>query len=90
MIVLGLSIFLLGVDLSIDQIGRHMGSAIAKSNNIWIVVISGIILGFFYICCRTGLQILAQQVDTVTAGTISKLSIIVVVSLGIAFLLSSD
>lgn len=88
LIILGLSIFLLGVELSVDQIGRHMGSTIAKSNKVWIVVVAGILLGFFISVAEPDLQILAGQVDAVTAGFVSKLSIVVIVSIGIALLLS--
>ena len=88
LIILGLSIFLLGVELGIDQIGQHMGSAIAKSNKIWIVVIAGVLLGFIISVAEPDLQILAGQVDAVTSGLITKLSIVIIVSIGIAFLLS--
>ena len=36
-VVIGLSIFLLGVDLSISRIGALIGQQLAKSNNIIIV-----------------------------------------------------
>jgi len=88
LIILGLSVFLLGVELGIDKIGQHMGSAIAKSNKVWIVVIAGILLGFIISVAEPDLQILAGQVDMVTTGLTSKLSIILIVSLGIAALLS--
>lgn len=88
LIILGLSIFLLGVELSIDQIGQHMGSTIAKSNKIWIVLVAGILLGFIISIAEPDLHILAGQVDAVTTGLISKLSIVVIVSIGIAVLLS--
>ncbi len=88
LIILGLSVFLLGVELGIDKIGQHMGSTIAKSNKIWIVVVAGILLGFIISIAEPDLQILAGQVDTVTSGLISKLSIVLIVSLGIAVLLS--
>ncbi len=86
--ILGLSIFLLGVELGIDQIGRHMGSAMAKTNKIWMVVVAGLVLGFFITIAEPDLQVLAGQVDAVTSGLISKQSILVVVSVGVAALLT--
>jgi hypothetical protein len=88
MIICGLTIFLMGVDLGIDQIGQHMGSAIAKSNKIWVVVIAGIVLGFFISIAEPDLHILADQVDAVSSGLVPKVTIIVVVSIGIAALLA--
>lgn len=88
LIIIGLSIFLFGVDIGIHPIGTLMGGSIAKSNKIWIVGIAGLILGFFISIAEPDLHILAGQVDFVTSGIISKLSIVIVVSIGIAVMLT--
>lgn len=88
LIVIGLSIFLLGVDVGITPVGNLMGSIITKSNKIWIIGISGLILGFFISVAEPDLQILADQVEFVTSGLIHKFVIVVVVSIGIAVLLT--
>lgn len=88
LILVGLAIFLLGVDIGITPIGNSMGSAIAKTNKIWIVVIAGLVLGFFISIAEPDLHVLAGQVDFVTAGQLSKISIVAVVSIGIAIMLS--
>ncbi|MDD3840739.1 MAG: DUF1538 domain-containing protein [Clostridia bacterium] len=88
LIILGLSIFLFGVDIGITPIGKFAGSHIAKSNRVLILTISGIILGFFISIAEPDLHILASQVDSVTSGFISKSSVLIVVSIGIGVLLS--
>lgn len=88
LIVLGLTFFLIGVDLGITPLGSHTGAALAKSNKIWIVVIAGIVLGFFISLAEPGLMVLANQVDLVTSGQISSASILMVVSIGLAVLLA--
>ena len=65
-----------------------MGSMITKSNKFSIVMIAGLALGFFISVAEPDLHILASQVESVTGGTITKFSIVVVVSIGIAVLLS--
>lgn len=87
-IIIGLSIFLFGVDLGITPIGQTMGAAIAKSNKIWIVAIAGLLLGFVISIAEPDLHILAGQVDLVTSGLISKASLVVVVSIGIGALIA--
>ena len=87
-IVIGLSIFLLGVDIGITPIGTLMGSAITKSNKIWIVIIAGLTLGFFISIAEPDLHILAGQIELVSSGSITKMGIVVVVSIGIAVLLA--
>lgn len=88
LISFGLGIFIFGVELSIDKIGRYMGESVAKSNKIWIVVLLGFILGFFISIAEPDLHILASQVDMVSNGLISKNSILITVSVGIAILLA--
>ena len=88
LIVVGLSIFLLGVDIGITPIGNQMGSSIAKTNRLWIVVVAGLVLGFAISVAEPDLHILAQQVESITSGNIEKITIVIVVSAGIAIMLS--
>lgn len=89
LIIIGLSIFLLGVDVGITPIGQSMGAALAKSNKVWIIGIAGLLLGFFISIAEPDLHILAGQVDGVTSGQISKSSIVIVVSIGIGLLIAA-
>ena len=87
-LIIGLTIFLIGVDVGITPIGNNMGGALAKTNKLWLVVIAGLILGFFISVAEPDLHILAGQVDSVSSGLISKGSIVVIVSIGIAVMLA--
>lgn len=87
LIILGLTIFLFGVDIGITPIGNLMGSTLAKTNKLWIIISSGFILGFIISIAEPDLHILAGQVDLFTSGLISKLNIVVLVSIGIGVLL---
>lgn len=87
-VVLGLTIFLIGVDIGITPIGELTGWSLAKSNKLWIVLIGGIILGFFISIAEPGLMVLANQVNLVTSGQISGISILFIVSIGLAILLA--
>ncbi len=88
LIIIGLTIFLLGVDIGITPIGNMMGNSIVKSNRVWIIIVAGLLLGFFISIAEPDLHILAGQVDMVTSGVIAKGMIVVVVSIGIAVLLA--
>ncbi len=89
MIIVGLTIFLMGIDLGITPVGKLMGSSLAKSNKIIIIAFAGLLLGFIVSIAEPDLQILAGQVDAVTAGVISKWLLVVVVSTGIGLLLAT-
>lgn len=86
-IIIGLSIFLLGTDLGITPIGSYLGKGIAKSNKVWIVLASSIMLGFFISIAEPDLHILADQINTVTGGAVPSSIILVVVSIGIAIMM---
>ncbi|MGE5613609.1 MAG: DUF1538 domain-containing protein [Bacillota bacterium] len=89
LIIIGLTIFLIGVDIGITPIGNFMGSNVAKTNRLWIVILAGLILGFFISVAEPDLHVLARQVDTVTSGVVLRASIVVVVSIGIAIMLTT-
>ena len=87
-IILGLTVFLIGVDLGIVPLGELTGASLAKSNSVWIVVCAGLLLGFVISIAEPGLIVLANQVDFVTSGTVSSMSILVIVSVGMAVMLA--
>jgi len=84
LIIIGLAIFLFGVDIGITPIGTLMGSSLTKTNKYWIVGMLGLFLGFIINIAEPDIHILAGQVDSVTGGSIPKFSILLVVSIGIA------
>ncbi len=88
LVIIGLSIFLFGVDLSVSRIANLIGNHLTRSNSVKIVLAAGLILGFFISIAEPDLHILANQVNGVTGGMITKNSILVTVSIGIAFMLS--
>ncbi len=88
LIILGLTIFLFGVDIGVTPIGTLMGSFFAKSNKIWIVGIGGLLLGFFISVAEPDLHILAGQVSDASSGLIGKSSTIMSVSIGVAVLMT--
>ncbi len=87
-IILGLSIFLFGIEIGITPLGNLLGTALTKTNKVWIVCLGGVILGFFISIAEPDLQILARQVDMVTSGAISGTTILIVVCIGIAIMLA--
>ena len=88
LIVIGLSLFLIGVDLSITPLGSLTGAEIAKTNKLYFVLFAGLILGFVISIAEPGLLVFANQVDFVTNGSINALAILITVSMGLALLVS--
>jgi hypothetical protein len=88
LVVVGLTIFLIGVDIGITPLGALLGSSITKTNKLWIITIAGLVLGFFISIAEPGLLVLANQVDLITVGQISSTSILIVVSVGLAIMIA--
>lgn len=87
-IVLGLSIFLFGVDIGITPIGNLLGAYLIKTNKPAIVIGGGILLGLIVAIAEPDLHILAGQVNAVTAGLLPKSTLVIVVSVGVGLMLS--
>ncbi|UJF15360.1 DUF1538 domain-containing protein [Jeotgalibaca sp. MA1X17-3] len=88
LIVIGLSIFLFGVDIGITPIGNFLGKGIARSNSLKFVLVMGLLLGFFISIAEPDLIILAGQVEEVTGSAISSILLLVTVSIGVAALMT--
>lgn len=87
-ILLGLTIFLIGVDLGITPMGDSFGNAAVKSGKLWVIALMGLILGFVISIAEPDLHILADQVGQVTLGVVSKSTLVMLVSMGVALLIS--
>lgn len=88
LVIIGLSLFLVGVDIGITPLGTLTGSSLVKTNKLWIVLSVGFVLAFFISLAEPGLLVLATQVDFVTLGGISSTELLIVVSIGLALLVS--
>ena len=88
LVIFGLTLFLLGVELGITPLGSLTGKALSKSKSLFVLLISGLILGFFISIAEPGLLVLANQVNVVSSGSISSHSILIIVSIGMAIMIS--
>ncbi len=88
----GLVIFLTGVNVGFMPVGYYLGGELAASEFRFLIVLLGMVLGYFIVSAEPAVHVLTKQVETVTAGTISgkvlskALSIGVAVSVGIAMI----
>lgn len=83
-IIIGLSLFLVGVELAISPIGKYIGKGIAWSNKINVLILTGFLLGFIISMAEPSLTVLGNQISLVTDGTIGSFRLVFIVSLGIA------
>jgi hypothetical protein len=87
-VIVGLAVFLIGVDLGVSPFGNRLGESIAKSKKFKIVILAGLLLGFFVSMAEPDLHILAVEISSVTSGQIGRWLLVGVVSAGISLLLT--
>ena len=80
--ILGITLFNLGVDISLMPIGEHVGSALVKSRNLPIIIVLTLIIGIFISVAEPDLLVLAGQINGVP-----DFMIILAVSLGVGIAL---
>ena len=88
LVIIGLTVFLFGIDLGLEPIGQGIGNTLAHSNNYAILITVSLILGFFISYAEPDLHILAKQVDSVTSGKFDNIFMVVVVSVGLGIMMT--
>ena len=88
MLLLGLTIFLWGVDLSMNPIGELMSEEIATSRKISKIAILSFILGFLITVAEPDLLVLGDQIEQASGGTMNSSFIVYMVSIGVGFMIS--
>ncbi|MBE6883360.1 MAG: DUF1538 domain-containing protein [Ruminococcaceae bacterium] len=89
---IGLVLFLCGVNVGFAPVGTILGNELAGSDEKWLLIPIGSLIGYFIVKAEPAIQILNHQIQTVTNGVVSAqamnrcLSIGVSVSVGLAML----
>ncbi|MCI0501964.1 MAG: DUF1538 domain-containing protein [Fusobacteria bacterium] len=88
LIFLGLSLFLVGVENGLTPIGQELGKKLTKKNNLLLILLAGLALGFIISIAESDLHTLANLVEFTTLGQIDKYLVIFGASIGVAVLLA--
>ncbi len=87
LIIIGLSLFLLGTEISIIPFGQLVGSSLVQKRNTSLMIVSGIIVGIIITIAEPQVQILAKQVTFFTTS-ISQITLIIAISLGVGIFIA--
>lgn len=81
---IGLVLFLCGVNVGFAPVGTLLGSSLAGGENKWLIVIIGMLIGYFIVKAEPAIQILNHQVYSVTNGAVSEKSMNLCLSIGVS------
>ena len=88
MIIIGMPLFLLGIDISITPIGERISEFFVKTNKLLIILVGGGFFGFIVTIAEPDLHILANQVTSITSGRFDSNLMVVLVSIGVGMMVS--
>ena len=82
--VVGLILFLTGVNVGFAPVGNLLGTGIADSRFGWALIPIGIIIGYYIVKAEPAVQVLDEQVEDITGGTVSRKMMNTALSVGVA------
>jgi len=91
-IFIGLILFLTGVNVGFIPVGNLLGAGLGASKYKWLLVPTGMLIGYYIVAAEPAVHVLNKQVEEVSGGAIPQkamkwaLSLGVAVSLGFAML----
>ncbi len=82
-IIIGMALFNIGSDVSMSQIGAHIGAKMTHSRNLFLILGLSLVLGIAITVAEPDLSVLAAN-----ASNIDRVALIVTVSVGVGFFLT--
>ncbi len=82
--LIGLALFLTGVNVGFIPVGNLLGADIALSPFPWLLVPLGMVIGYFVVAAEPAVYVLNRQVEDVTGGLITRRTMGLALSLGVA------
>ena len=82
--VIGLVLFLTGVNVGFIPVGHLLGSQIAASEYKWALLPLGMLIGYYVVVAEPAVHVLNKQVEEVSGGAISQKAMRLSLSLGVA------
>ncbi|MCD8123714.1 MAG: DUF1538 domain-containing protein [Lachnospiraceae bacterium] len=83
LLIVGMGLFTLGADMSMTQIGTHIGTKMTQSRKVWFIVTLGFVLGVAVTLSEPDLQVLATYVPGIDRNVL-----MLTVSVGVGLFLA--
>lgn len=80
---IGLVLFLLSVNVGFMPIGYQLGSVLYQKIPSWLLILIGMVIGFFVVAAEPSVFVLKEQVEDITEGAISAKALGIGLSVGV-------
>ena len=87
LVIMGLTVFLLGIDIGVIPIGEQSGAALAAKRNLPLLLVAAFLIGFIVTVAEPDVQVLADQVRNI-APAVHKWNLILMIAAGIGLFVS--
>lgn len=84
MVIVGLSLFSIGIDVALLEVGEEIGSSIIRFKKVRHILLWAFVLGFAIALAEPNIQVLSNLVESTSGGLIAKNLLIITVALGVA------
>lgn len=85
--IVGLSVFLTGVNVGFMPAGKFLGGFLARLPYRWILIPLAAVIGFFVVYAEPAVHVLNKQVEDITSGAISQKMMMAGLSCGVSIAL---
>ena len=82
LLILGLSAFLLGVDIGIQPIGERTGAALTSKKNVFLLLGVSFAIGFLVTVAEPDIQVFGDQIHSVFS-VVDKMRLVFMIALGV-------
>lgn len=87
MLIIGLTLFLIGIDIGILPIGERIGAALTSKKNLKILLSISFLIGLMITIAEPDVQVLAGQIGDISPN-VNKWHLVFMIALGIGFFLT--
>ncbi len=78
LLIIGLTVFLAGVDLGIQPMGERIGAELTKKRKLWLLLLCAFVIGFLVTVAEPDIQVFGDQVRSVFSSVNKNIFVFVI------------
>ena len=84
LLIIGLTVFLMGVEVGIQPMGERTGAALTQKRKLWLLLSCAFAIGFLVTVAEPDIQVFGDQVCSIFSS-VNKNAFVLVIALGVGF-----